>query len=459
MSLGLFVLDFLIGAISMSVSKIGTAPFQRAKLLLQNQADIVGIPANKKYTGVWDVLIRLPQEQGIFSYWRGTLCELIRYYPTQALNFALKDSIKNFLRSTFGPSSPQYPGKQFLMNILSGSIAGAISLAFVYPLDFVNTRLALDIGTTDATREFSGIFDCAYKAISSDGVTGLYAGFFISVFGVISYRAVYFGLFDSLNYQFTASKQSPAIKFLFSMVITIMAGLATYPTDTLRRRLMLAVGNSNSHCTGSVSCVSHILKEDGINGFFEGALGNIIRSVVSSLILVIWDIIVPLLKSLLANAFNITERSAHHHNHPARSHMKQGPTSEQLIAMLQDLDKKNREFLETNLSPEQMKELTTRREAIKSMVDSISNKPTEAEIAKITGAEQDFEVFLKGCLTEEKFEQMNNLQMQFEQVYMQLQMGDNGGHNHGGGCCGGDHSHDHSQNESAAQSMEDKKNS
>ena len=41
-----------------------------------------------------DVLIRVPKEQGFAALWRGNLANVIRYFPTQALNFAFKDTYK-----------------------------------------------------------------------------------------------------------------------------------------------------------------------------------------------------------------------------------------------------------------------------------------------------------------------------------------------------------------------------
>jgi len=78
----------------------------------------------------------------------------------------------------------------------SGGAAGATSLTFVYPLDFGRTRLAADVGQGKA-REFTGLVDCLTKVAKSDGVSGLYRGFGISVIGIIAYRAAYFGMFDT----------------------------------------------------------------------------------------------------------------------------------------------------------------------------------------------------------------------------------------------------------------------
>ena len=48
----------------------------------------------KAYGGVVDCTKRTMAEEGFGSFWRGNLANCIRYFPTQALNFAFKDKIK-----------------------------------------------------------------------------------------------------------------------------------------------------------------------------------------------------------------------------------------------------------------------------------------------------------------------------------------------------------------------------
>ena len=72
-------------------------------------------------------------------------------------------------------------------NLASGGAAGATSLCFVSPLDFVRTRLTAHVGKAGADREFKGLGDCLVKIYKSDGIRGLYQGFNVSVQGIIIY--------------------------------------------------------------------------------------------------------------------------------------------------------------------------------------------------------------------------------------------------------------------------------
>lgn len=127
--------------------------------------------------------MRIPKEQGFAAFWRGNLANVIRYFPTQALNFALKDKYKYIF--LHGIDKNTQFGRYFLGNLASGAAAGATSLCIVYPLDFARTRLAVDVGGRSiGSREFTGLGDCLSKTYKSDGLFGLYRGFTVSIQGI-----------------------------------------------------------------------------------------------------------------------------------------------------------------------------------------------------------------------------------------------------------------------------------
>merc|ERR1712083_839301 len=180
-----------------AIAKTCTAPIERVKLIIQTQDANPLIKSGEvpRYTGIGNCFTRVYAEQGLGAFWRGNFVNILRYFPTQAFNFAFKDTIKKIF--------PRYNsktdfGKFFLVNLASGGLAGAGSLCFVYPLDYARTRLASDVGS--GSRDFKGLGDCLIKtAAGPKGPLALYNGFGVSVIGIIPYRGVYFGLNDSLT--------------------------------------------------------------------------------------------------------------------------------------------------------------------------------------------------------------------------------------------------------------------
>jgi solute carrier family 25 (mitochondrial adenine nucleotide translocator), member 4/5/6/31 len=284
-----FAKDFAAGGISAAISKTAVAPIERVKLLLQVQHISKQIAPENQYKGMVDCFVRIPKEQGFASFWRGNLANVIRYFPTQALNFAFKDKYKQVFLG--GVDKNTQFGRYFLGNLASGGAAGATSLCFVYPLDFARTRLAADVGKT-AAREFKGLGDCLVKISKSDGISGLYRGFGVSVQGIIIYRAAYFGFYDTARGMLPDPKNTPIyISWAIAQCVTTVAGIVSYPFDTVRRRMMMQSGRKASEIIykGTIHCWSTIAKQEGTSAFFKGAFSNVLRGTGGAFVLVLYD--------------------------------------------------------------------------------------------------------------------------------------------------------------------------
>merc|ERR1712062_449481 len=105
---------------------------------------------------------RVLKTEGVYPFWRGNLANVLRYFPTQALNFAFKDQIKALFKTS--KDAPQ--AMRFATNIASGGFAGTLSLMFVYSLDYARTRLANDAKGKGGERQFNGLID-AMRRLSS----------------------------------------------------------------------------------------------------------------------------------------------------------------------------------------------------------------------------------------------------------------------------------------------------
>merc|ERR1712108_79249 len=176
-------------------------------------------------------------------------------------------------------------------NVASGGLAGAASLCFVYSLDYARTRLANDAKSAKGggERQFNGLVDVYRKTLASDGVAGLYRGFVISCVGIIVYRGCYFGFYDSLKPMLgKALEDNFLATFALGWVVTIAAGLASYPLDTIRRRMMMTSGEAVKY-KSSIDCGAQILKAEGVGAFFKGAGANILRGVAGAGVLAGFD--------------------------------------------------------------------------------------------------------------------------------------------------------------------------
>jgi len=280
-----FFENFMLAGVAAGVSKTAAAPIERIKLLVQNQDEMIKQGRlDRPYTGVLDCLKRVLATEGIQPLWRGNLANVLRYFPTQALNFAFKDSIK----AVFATPKDASNQRKFATNIASGGAAGTMSLLFVYSLDFARTRLANDAKGKGGERQFNGLIDVYVKTLKSDGIQGIYRGFTISAVGIFIYRGMYFGMFDTLKPLLVGKDGSVFASFILGWAVTVTAGLMSYPIDTIRRRMMMTSGGAVKY-KGSIDCAVQIMKNEGFMSMMKGAGANILRGVAGAGVLAGFD--------------------------------------------------------------------------------------------------------------------------------------------------------------------------
>lgn len=99
-----------------------------------------------------------------------------------------------------------------------------------------------------------------------DGITGLYQGFTVSVVGIFTYRAFYFGGYDagkSFIWGNPEEQKSASFlaRFAFAQLVTSTSETLAYPLDTIRRRLMMESGKEldQKQYRGTLDCGKKIL--------------------------------------------------------------------------------------------------------------------------------------------------------------------------------------------------------
>jgi solute carrier family 25 (adenine nucleotide translocator) protein 4/5/6/31 len=289
-----FVLDFVLGGAAGAFSKTLVAPIDRVKMILQTQDANQDIRSGlvRTYSGnPLSIASRILKEQGMLSFWRGNMANVLRYFPTQATNLALKDEIKKI----FGPPKETQNRRAvlFLHQTISGSVAAACSLTAVYPLEFARTRLSADVRRAGSERKFKGILDCIVKTAKAQGVLAVYRGFVPSLFGIMVYRGIQFGLNDTLlvlypEHTNVIGLQSFGVMYAYAQLSVFCAALVSYPFDTVRRRVQMDSDLPAAQRTysGVVDCVR---KTKGLKMFYKGFGVNLVRTIGSSLVLVLYQ--------------------------------------------------------------------------------------------------------------------------------------------------------------------------
>ncbi|KAK4752633.1 hypothetical protein SAY87_021431 [Trapa incisa] len=285
-----FSMDFAMGGAAAVVSKSVVAPMDRVKLLLQNQGEMIKRgQLQRPYVGITDCFRRILREDGALSFWRGNQATLIRYFPTQAFNFAFKGYFKSF----FGRSKEKdgYM-KWFLGNVASGSAAGATTSLLLYHLDYARTRLATDARQCriKGQRQFKGLIDVYGKTLASDGLIGLYRGFGASIIGITLYRGLYFGIYDTMKPVILVGpfEGNFLASFFLGWSVTTFSGICAYPFDTVRRRMMLTSGQLVKY-RNALHAFQEIIRLEGFRALFRGVAANMLLGMAGAGVLAGYD--------------------------------------------------------------------------------------------------------------------------------------------------------------------------
>jgi solute carrier family 25 (adenine nucleotide translocator) protein 4/5/6/31 len=281
----------LIGGSIGAVSKTVMSPVERVKLLMQTQDSNPEILSGKvpRYTSIGDCFSRVYNEQGMKAFWRGNLVNCLRYAPQQGSALAFNDALNKIF--------PDYNSKTDFWKstgtkLASGGLAGAIANTICYPFDFARTRLASDVG---ATKQFNGIMHCISSTVRSQGLTGLYTGWSVTVAGSFVYRAGQLGLFKTIQDMNPYATDKGTLGAISSFLAVTTARTAimpfNYPFDTVRRRMMLESEKpvEKRVYKGSFDCFNQVLKREGYKGMYKGMVPELFRGVGGSLVIVAYD--------------------------------------------------------------------------------------------------------------------------------------------------------------------------
>ena len=320
----------MAGAMAAIFSRTIMAPIDRVKLMLQlqrvssttNSSTSSSCKPNDVHNSrnrwsAWNVCRQIyVTEGGLRAFWRGNSPNVIRQAGASALNFTFMDRYRAFISPIMNatlifPSTRSNHIRKKRQTIvsafLSGGLAGGTTTTFLYPFEFMRTRLALDVGPSRMYPR--GMIDVFFKIWRTDGIRGMYQGYGIALTGVVLYRALHLGGYDACKTELLyrrgnesafkrnkdcdkKSKITLGEQFAIAQIVSIVAGTLCYPIDSVRRRLMMQAGQpaNTRQYVNSVDAFQKILTTEGVKGFYLGLGPNIVRSIAGALLLVSYDI-------------------------------------------------------------------------------------------------------------------------------------------------------------------------
>ena len=174
-----------------------------------------------------------------------------------------------------------------MVNYIGGASAGLLTRTILYPLEYTRNRMNNQI------KGEKSILGCLKEAYCREGLRGIYRGAMVSFVGVAVFRSTYFGIYDTFKEKTETALQRWAVSYL-----SVFAAISlTYPSDTVRRRMMLT-SCADYKYKNFVDCARQIWTKEGSLGFYSGAPMILLQSATGATIYFIFDKIIKDLKTL-----------------------------------------------------------------------------------------------------------------------------------------------------------------
>jgi len=326
--------NILAGGIAGIVAKSVVAPLDRIKILYQVSSakfHLLDIPR---------AVQRIVTQEGFSALWKGNTATMIRIFPYSGIQFMVYDRIKHYflheqeheemiieppqerqqqsqqLTSSSGNTSKKW-GLTPLESLVSGMIAGTVSVICTYPLDLTRAQLAvLKKKAHQPSQGFVSVLTDNYRC---RGAQGLFRGIAPTLVGILPYSGVAFALNEQgkREIEHLAGREVTTVERIQCGALAgLVAQTLTYPIEVTRRRMQTIgiVGIHNDSAVSSalgvgaeqqasrqsatqtatatatarppapptlVSTVKDLFAEQGIRGFMKGVSMNWLKGPVA----------------------------------------------------------------------------------------------------------------------------------------------------------------------------------
>ena len=273
----------LAGALSGAISRFVVGPLDVMKIRFQVQLEPISSSAqahrlHSKYTSLRQAFVTIVREEGLQGLWRGTVPGQLLAVPYTAVQFIALDQAKRLADHCGVRGHPAEP-------FCSGALAGAAGTIASYPFDLLRTTLAAQ----GEPKVYNGMREAVKGIYHESGVKGLYRGVGVTVLEIMPYAALQFGLYDMfLKMSDNIDGANTTVKHFFcGLAAGTLAKLGTHPLDVAKKRFQVAgLPRSMSYgkrvplsaSTSLIACMKEIAKNEGVSGFYKGALPSVLKA-------------------------------------------------------------------------------------------------------------------------------------------------------------------------------------
>ncbi|CAG9331690.1 unnamed protein product [Blepharisma stoltei] len=124
---------------------------------------------HKQYSGIFDAQRKMIKEEGIFTFWKGSVPTILRAMIINFTMLATYDESNEHFMTSF----EENPSHRFFSSVLAATLSCIVAM----PFDNIKVKYQrMEIGP-DGTFKYKGFIDCVRKSLKSEGFWRLYTGF------------------------------------------------------------------------------------------------------------------------------------------------------------------------------------------------------------------------------------------------------------------------------------------
>ncbi|KAJ4421852.1 coenzyme A transporter [Gnomoniopsis sp. IMI 355080] len=298
------------GGVAGCAAKTVVAPLDRVKILFQARN-----PQFIKYSGSWvgtaTAMSEIYRQEGVVGLFRGHSATVLRVFPYAGIKFLAYEQIRSIIIPKKDYETP-------VRRLLSGSMAGATSVFFTYPLEVIRVRLAFETKmdsrssissicrqifheqpsvssaagpqSTASVKTIGAAASTVEAVAPKSGLINFYRGFSPTILGMLPYAGVSFLTHDTMGDLLrlptfarwttlpqpkNAPEGKPAplqswAELLAGGVAGLVSQTCSYPLEVIRRRMQVAGAVGDGHRLRIAETAKLIIKERGLPGLFVG---------------------------------------------------------------------------------------------------------------------------------------------------------------------------------------------
>ncbi|KAM6910466.1 solute carrier family 25 member 32-like [Xenentodon cancila] len=232
-----------------------------------------GLDLRPRYRGIVHCMKTIWHQEGLRGLYQGVTPNIWGAGASWGLYFFFYNAIKGYAKE----------GRQTELSaaehLVSAAEAGILTLTITNPIWVTKTRLVLQYGTDQTSKQYQGMVDALVKIYRNEGVPGLYKGYVPGLFGT-SHGALQFMAYEELKRDYNKYKKVSSDAKLNPLEYIAMAALSklfavatTYPYQVVRARLQ----DQHNRYNGVIDVITRTWRNEGAVGFYKGIIPNLIR--------------------------------------------------------------------------------------------------------------------------------------------------------------------------------------